>query len=317
MVSRSLAPLSGRIAAALLALALLLAVADPSEAKRLGGGKSFGGKPSYSKPYDAPPQKSAPGKDQAQPAQQNSAARDQQAAPGQQGNPAPGGLGSRFGGFGGMVGGLLMGGLLGSLLFGGAGGGFGLLELLLVVLGGTMLLRFLRSRQTAQAQRPAYAPAGPAAGSGGPGGWDALRSAPSGQGPADEPASPVLPAGVDPEEFLAGAKALYGRLQASWDRRDLDDIRGFTSAEVFAEIARQAEEDPAPGSTEVLLVEARVLEVDSLGGRTVITLLFDSLLREDQAGALPAQVREVWRISRNESDPRPQWVLEGIQQLAQ
>ncbi len=311
MVSRSLAPLSGRIVAALLALALLLAVADPAEAKRLGGGKSFGSKPSYSKTYDAPPQKSAPGKEQAQPAQQNSAARDQQ------GNPAPGGPGSRFGGFGGMVGGLLMGGLLGSLLFGGAGGGFGLLELLLVVLGGVMLLRFLRSRQTAQAQRPAYAPAGPAASSSGPGGWDALRSAPSGQGSAAEPASPVLPAGVDQAEFLAGAKALYSRLQASWDRRDLDDIRGFTSPEVFAEIARQAEEDPAPGSTEVLLVEARVLEADSHGSRTVITLLFDALLREDQAGALPAQVREVWRISRNESDPRPQWVLEGIQQLAQ
>jgi len=67
--------------------------------------------------------------------------------------PAP----SRWGGLGGMLGGLLVGGLLGSLLFGGHGGGIGLLEILMI--GGAiwLALSFLRNRS--QQPQPA-APAG-------------------------------------------------------------------------------------------------------------------------------------------------------------
>ena len=43
---------------------------------------------------------------------------------------------------------------------------------------------------------------------------------------------------------MKGAKAVYTRLQNSWDKRDLEDIRHFTSKEVWEEINRQAQEDP-------------------------------------------------------------------------
>jgi predicted lipid-binding transport protein (Tim44 family) len=129
-------------------------------------------------------------------------------------------------------------------------------------------------------------------------------------------APPVLPAGLDESEFLAGAKALYARLQASWDRRDLGDIKGFTSPEVFSEISRQAKEDPAPGKTDILMIEARIVEAGTQGTQTVISVLYDVLLREDQSASGSAQVREVWHIRRDESAANPQWVLEGIQQLA-
>ena len=129
-------------------------------------------------------------------------------------------------------------------------------------------------------------------------------------------AAPVLPDGVDESEFLAGAKALYARLQASWDRRDLDDIRGFTSPEVFAEISRQAKEDTSPGKTDILMVEARIVEAGTQGTQTVVSVLYDVLLREDQTDSRSMQVREVWHIRRDESVSNPQWILEGIQQLA-
>jgi predicted lipid-binding transport protein (Tim44 family) len=126
---------------------------------------------------------------------------------------------------------------------------------------------------------------------------------------------PVLPKGLDEQEFLTGAKALYTRLQASWDRRDIDDIRQFTSPEVHEEIARQATLDPAPGRTEILMLEARVLEARSAGTETVISVLLDAMLREDGPNATAEQVREVWHIRRDESASSPQWMLEGIQQL--
>ncbi len=306
------------IYAPLFALAVLFMSFDFAEAKRMGGGKSFGSKDSYSKGYD---KQTPPGK----------------GAPNQQPNPAPGGFMSRFGGMGGMLGGLLVGGMLGSLLFGGAGGGFGMMEILLLGIAGFLLFRFIRSRRATQAtqagqatqaaqmahaapvggDRLAYAaaPAGNCSPAGGAGGWGSAHVAPVGPDGSAGITPPVLPAGFDEAEFLAGAKGLYARLQSSWDRRDLADIRGFTSPEVFDEISRQADEDPTPGKTDIVMVEARIIEAGTQGTQTVISVLYDVLLRENQTDSRPTQVREVWHFRKDESDPNPYWMLEGIQQL--
>jgi len=86
-------------------------------------------------------------------------------------------------------------------------------------------------------------------------------------------------------------------------------------SEVHEEIARQATLDPAPSLTEILMLEARVLEARSEGTETVISVLLDAMLREDGPSATAEQVREVWHIRRDESASPPQWTLEGIQQL--
>lgn len=312
------------LVAPLVALAVLLMSFDPADAKRVGGGGSFGSKDSYSKSYDKP---TPPGKNMT---------TERQATPNQQPGAAPGGFMSRFGGIGGMLGGVLLGGMLGSLLFGGMGGGFGILEIVLLGVAGFMVFRFIRSRRAAQAGQPgqtdqavhreqaapmggdrfAYAaPTGNYAPGADSNGWASVRSTPAGQGGSAQLAPPVMPAGIDEAEFISGAKALYARLQSSWDRRDLEDIRGFTSPEVFAEISRQANEDPAPGKTDILMIEARVVEAGTQGTQTVISVLYDVLLREDQSGPRSSQVREVWHIRRDESVSNPQWILEGIQQI--
>lgn len=289
----------------LLAFALLFALSETADAKRLGGGGSFGSKPSYGSSYS----KSVPPKDASMGQQQRQATPGQQAAPGQ---PAP----SRFGGMGGMLGGMLMGGLIGSMLFGGGFGGVGMFDILLLAGGAFLLFRLLRSRRaaTATASASPYAYAGSApqdthapTGSG----WGHL----GGGGAQAAPSGPAMPAGVDEQEFLAGAKMLYTRLQSSWDRRDLDDIREFTSDEVYGEIARQAATDPGPSRTDILTVESRVVEARQNGSEVVISVLFDALLREDQSAAQATQTREVWHFSRDESAAKPQWTLEGIQQL--
>lgn len=275
----------------LIALSLMLAWPDLADAKRLGGGGSFGSKPSYSGGYSKPV---APSK--GNPAMNQATTRPQ----------------SRFGALGGMFGGLLMGGLIGSMLFGGGFGGPGLLDLLLLGGGAFLLFKFLRARKATT--NPPYAYAGPsvepARPAGGGGGWGQQFSS------QPTPSGPVMPAGVDEREFLDGAKALYTRLQNSWDRRDLDDIRQFTSPEVLAEITRQASQDPTPGRTEILMLEARVLEARTVNGETVISVLFDAMLREDGPMAQAEQIREVWHIRRDENAVSPRWILEGIQQLA-
>ena len=275
------------LAALALSLCLIvLTMPDFAEARRMGGGGSFGSRPSYSKSYQKP---SAP-----------------TSSPTSQATPGASPMGGR-GMFGGMLGGMLMGGLLGSLFFGGAFSGISLIDILLIGGGLFLLMRFLRSRQ------PAAQTAGGPAQMRDPGrdAWSNLRTSER----QTSSAAPQYPAGFDAKDFLEGAKAAYTRLQAAWDARDLDDLKQFTSPEVFAEVSAQAASDPNPGTTEILLLEASLLEVKTLGNQTIATVLFDTMLREDSPSAPAEQVREAWHFSRYETGGSSHWVVEGIQQL--
>lgn len=289
----------------LLVAGLFLALAEQADAKRFGGGRSFGSKPSFSKSYSKPVPPSGTTTNRQGVTNSGSAMR----------RP----------GFGGLFGGLLMGGLLGSMLFGGGFMGPNMMDFLIIGLGLFFLMRFIR--RVGGARRGYSPPTGrdPAAfdthdtgssyrmndqGSA----WDNLRSESS--GPAQDVQPPInAPAGFDSEEFLRGAKAFFSRVQVAWDNRDLEDIRQFVSGEVLAEIQSQAEADPSPSRTEIMLINARLLEVVEEDGLLRASAYFDVLLREDAGGGNPEQVREVWHFRRKAEDESSTWILEGIQQL--
>ncbi len=310
-MTRKLATLT---VASLLALGTLCATFDAAEAARMGGGKSFGSKPSYSQPAQ---RQQTPSMNQQKPAQQ------QQQNLGQTAPQRPG----FFGRFGGFMGGMLAGSLLGALFFGMPFAGGGMMDLLLIgilIVAGVMVFKMIAARRrqpeysyAGAAQRQSEAPTNQ--GGWGESQWDRLRAAPaSGHtgGQTDGQPSPAINVpGFNEEEFLRGAKMVYTRLQGSWDARDLEDIREFTSPEVYAEIASQAAQDPTPSKTEILLVNARLLEVKPQGEQVLATVYFDVLMREDKAKDAPEQVREVWHFRRESPDPKSSWKLEGIQQL--
>ncbi|MBI5580221.1 MAG: Tim44 domain-containing protein [Deltaproteobacteria bacterium] len=272
---------------------------EAAEAARLGGGGSFGSRPSYQRSAPAP--SLSPTSPQSQPGlgQQNPL-----------GASAP--IGGRWGG---MLGGLVMGGLIGSLLFGGGHGfgGPGLLDIILLGGGLLLLMRYLRSRKTVAQSASATGFTDPFHERSTQQGWGS-----SGDGEATlqpSPATPPIPPGFDQGEFMKGAQTIYTRMQSSWDKRDLEDIRKFTSPEVYAEISRQAQEDPQPGRTEILLVNARLLEVRSVDNQEIASVLYDVMMREGDADKLAKQVREVWHFSRDEKATGSFWRLEGIQQV--
>ena len=322
-----------------LAALLLVLLMSLAEAARLGGGRSFGSKSSYSRSYSKPvtPIYS--------PSQTATQTPSQMAQPKTSATPPPGatqpGMFSRMG-WG--LGGLMAGGLLGSMLFGrglGMGaGGIGFLDILLIGAIIFFAVKLLRRRRPAPGdnaspgqdesqasatlqQTPADDPSSRAAQS-----WDSLRSQPGTgaagvfgaataqpQVPPEAEVPPVVPSGFNVPEFLEGAKTVYARLQHSWDRRDLDDIALFTTPEVLEEIRRQAGVDPKPSKTELLLINARLLEFREEPRDTVVSVYFDVLLREDMTEERPKQVREVWHFSRPTGDVAANWRLEGIQQL--
>ena len=124
----------------------------------------------------------------------------------------------------------------------------------------------------------------------------------------------TIPADFDVDSFVRNAKVSFIRLQAANDAGNLDDIREFTTPEMFAEIRMNiAERGDAVQETDVVTIEAAVLEVVEEASRYVVSVRFTGLVREDKEAAAEA-VDELWHLVKPR-DGKGGWVLAGIQQL--
>lgn len=152
------------------------------------------------------------------------------------------------------------------------------------------------------------APGAPAFGQGG----SMIGSALGGGAAAEQPAR--IPADFDVNGFVRNAKVQFMRLQASNDEGNLDDIRDFTSPEMFAEIQMDIRErNGATQETRVLELNADVLEVAEEGPRYVVSVHFTGRVQED--GADPESINEIWHLTKARQGSGG-WVLAGIQQSA-
>jgi predicted lipid-binding transport protein (Tim44 family) len=128
------------------------------------------------------------------------------------------------------------------------------------------------------------------------------------------PAPANVPAGFDAEAFLRVAKLNFVRLQAANDAKNLDDMREFTSPELFAEIRMQMEErGSAPQQTDVVTLNAELLEVTTEGNRHIASVHFSGMIRE-QVGAAAAPFSEIWHLAKPVDGSRG-WTIIGIQQV--
>lgn len=271
---------------ALFAITLLsfgLVVTD-ANAKRFGGGGSFGKQRQITRQAEP-----------ARPLQAPAAA------------PAPGG--NRWLG---PLAGLAAGGLLASLFMGHGFSGINFMDILMIALLGVgimMVLRALRRPAPRAPQPMQYAGYGEQTLNGmtGLGGTVAA--------PAIEPAKPAStrPDWFQEEPFLRDAKAHFIRLQAAYDAGDLNDIREYTTPEVFAEISLQLQERGGKANkTEVVTLNAEIADVATEGDLVIASVRFSGLLREDSPQATPFS--EVWHIQKNQSQPNASWFVAGIQQ---
>ena len=126
--------------------------------------------------------------------------------------------------------------------------------------------------------------------------------------------SPPVPPGFDVQSFERVAKTSFIRLQAANDAKDLDDIRDYTTPEMYGELAMQvAERGDAPQRTEVVSLESKVLEVFEEDGYEYASVRFWGLIRESE-GAGPEPFDETWHVRKKMADRRATWLIAGIQQ---
>lgn len=129
----------------------------------------------------------------------------------------------------------------------------------------------------------------------------------------DQPAA--IPAGFDVAAFERVAKVQFIRLQAANDEANLDDIREFTTPEMFAEIKLDmTERGTARQQTDVLTLAAVLLDVVTEPAREVASVRFSGTIREN--GGHAEGFDEVWNLVKPGS-ANSGWLLAGIQQVAQ
>lgn len=266
---------------------------DHAEAARLGGGRSIGMQRSVPQRQAMPPAYSAPSQ-----------------APAPVGAPASGWR--RWAGpLAGIAAGVGLAALLSHFGMGGDMAGI-ILAVLAVVVVVALLRRFLapRQQQTAMASGPDWQqPASPFEAQQAYGGGASMATSGTGSGAGN------IPAEFDVEGFTRQAKVNFIRLQAANDAGNLEDIREFTSPEMFAEIKMDLDERRgAAQKTDVVSLDAQVLEVAEEAGRYVTSVRFHGLLRE-AANSAPQPFDEVWHLSKPRDGNRG-WVLSGIQQVA-
>lgn len=284
--------------AAALVLGLTLHIND-AEAKRLGGGSSSGMQRQSVAPSNT---------HQAAPAQ----APHQQAAPAPTaaGQPAAQPKRSWMGPLAGLAAGIGLAALASHFGFGAELANFMMMALLAMVVIG-VIGYFMRKKAAAQGNGMQYA------GAGAPYGGNAQQDFTPAGGSAAAPvaAGPAnIPAGFDVEGFVRNAKVNFIRLQASNDAGNLDDIREFTSPEMFAEIKMgMAERGNAQQETDVVQLNAEVLDVAEEAARYVVSVRFNGLIREEK-GAAAAPFDEIWHMTKPTDNSRG-WVLAGIQQV--
>lgn len=253
----------------------LTTVAFDAEAKRLGGSKSVGMQ-----------RQSTPAKAPTAPAATN-------AAPAAAGAAAASGRSKWMGPLAGLAAGLGLAALASHLGFGEEFASMLLIGLAVMVVLAVVGM-IMRKRAAQQGGGMAYAGAG--AGSAGAGGFNTARPAAqpaqfTAAGAASggsmiganlQGAAPAIPADFDVAGFVRNAKINFIRLQAANDAGNLDDLREFTTPEMFAELQMDIRErNGAVYRTEVLDLDGDVLEVAEEANRYVVSVRFTGSLREE------------------------------------
>jgi predicted lipid-binding transport protein (Tim44 family) len=283
-----------------------------AEARRMGGGKSVGMQRQATPPPKAP---------NAAPAQTPAATPGAAAAA-----PAAAAASTRskwMGPIAGLAAGLGLAALASHLGFG--EGLANMLMIGLLIMAVLAVVGFImRKRAAAQGgggQRMAYAGSDAGAqrsnsfdsarpaGAGAPAGGSMIGSAIGGNLSETRP----IPADFDVAGFVRNAKVNYMRLQAANDAGNLDDLRAFTSPEMFAELQMDIQErNGATQETRVLELNADVLEVAEDGNRYVVSVHFSGRVQED--GGDPDDINEIWHLTKARQGSNG-WVLAGIQQV--
>lgn len=286
-----------------------------ADAKKFGGGKSFGR------------------------SHNTASAPKQPAAAPQQGSKQTAAQSSRKGMLGGLLGGLLAGGLI-AALFGGAFSGLQMMDILIIALLAFVLFKVFRSMNRAKAM---------AAGHGGnhadftpeqsgqtqqppslgnlfgqnreqqeesssqvsqPAGLGSTQPQ-TGFGASDVPMN--LPDGFDLSAFMNGARDHYRTLQEAWNKNDLETMGEYLAPELFLQLKAERAALGGEQHTEVMFVDAELGRADHNNSVVEISVRFTGKYRDTVEG-VEEDITDIWHLQRSLKEPNAPWLIVGIEE---
>lgn len=203
-----------------------------------------------------------------------------------------------------------------------------LIGLVVMMVIGFLMRRFAAKKAAGAPQGLQFAGAGAGAGAGPSfgspsGSFNSGTSAPQQSFGASQPviapaAAPVASAAAqasdfDVEGFEQIAKRVFIRLQAANDARDQADLRRFTTPQMYAVIQQELLDRKGEQRTDVLQLQAQVVERAEEQGQQIVSVRFSGLIRE-QSDAAASNFDEVWHLVRP-LDGSQEWAIAGIQSL--
>ena len=303
----------------------LLSVSHVAEAKRFGGGGSFGFQKKVApKNYNPPSKQTAPA---AAPASKPAAT-----------STANGAAKSGASKWLGPLAGIAAGGLLAAMLFGDGFEGLQLFDILLFALIAFVLFKLLTRRVASQQQAayegmhrqesPAYRNA------------DTDSSVQTRQSKPETPAYQPeaqgsifganledglgqgvssnanyfneIPSWFDEAQFVEGAKSHFITLQKAWDEVDLSEIKSYCTESLYSALELELQGvKPGDNQTRVDELNAEVAAIAVDGEFLVVSIRFTGFIEEDAHGA--HAFNEIWHIRRLAND-EGNWRVAGIQQ---
>jgi predicted lipid-binding transport protein (Tim44 family) len=260
-----------------------LAVADDAQAARLGGGRSLGAQ----RQMTAPQRQATPPSQQQQPAA-----------------PQPG---NRWlGPLAGLAAGLGLGWLFAQ---GGFGSALGVLFMALLIGFAVVVLMRALGRSRPQEPRMQYSGLGN----------ETVPAPPPSQLPGSAMQPDYrgqfvsnIPPNFDVDSFTKEAKRNFLRLQDANDRGDLVRLRQVTTQEMFDALKADAGERSGAQQTDVVKLDASLLELVTEGDLHWASVRFSGSIRED-AKAAAEPFEEIWNLCKPVNGSSG-WLLAGIQQ---
>ncbi len=281
------------------ALVFVVALSTPhAEAKKFGGGKSFG------KSFKTAPVK------QKQP-QQTDTIRKQN---------SPAASSSKKGLMGGLLGGLLAGGLL-AAFFGGAFDGIQFMDILIIGVIAFVLFKLFKAMRankgTPMGHRESYAGNSPqqpqqpqqqyrqAAGA---------QSQPQNSGfeSTDSDVPFNLPPNFNMNAFLSGSRDHYRIIQGAWNHNELEKIREYVSPALFADLEAERAKLSGEQHTEVMYVDAELVRADYDANTAQLSIKFSGRYKDSVEG-VEEDITDVWHLERDLKTPNAPWLIVGIQ----
>lgn len=274
----------------------LISVSSVAEAKKFGGGRSFG---SVFKTAPAPKK-----------ATSNTFNSNKSATT----NPTS----NRRGLMGGLLGGLLAGGLL-AAFFGGAFQGIQFMDILILGLIAYFIFKFMRgmlgAKQASMNQnQPAF------------GGMDRESHAQPNVHNFEQSGSTAggfgtnahsdvphnYPPGFDRAAFIEGAREHYRILQGAWNYNQLDTIKEYVSDSLFCDLKDERTKLDGEQHTDVMYVDAEIVRADYDQNRAQLSLQFSGRYRDAVEG-IEEDIEDIWHLERDLTVADAPWIIVGIQ----